>query len=70
MSGEKFDLLIDVSTIHSEKVRCALKEFLVEGYSTKEVCDRNGVSRGYFSSALGRLYRIDNIVAKLNRFYS
>ncbi|ELV1426243.1 adhesin biosynthesis transcription regulatory family protein [Escherichia coli] len=74
MPGEmpelQFWLLVEISPIHSEKIILALKDFLVMGYSRKEVCERHNVSPGYFSGALGRFQRVHLTVVQLTPYYS
>lgn len=41
MNGEHFSLLIEISPIRSKKTIMALKEYLVDGYSKQESCERN-----------------------------
>lgn len=69
LSEEYFDALIDISSIHSEKVINALRDFLVTGYTRPEACARNNVSQSYFSISLHRLMRIKRIVMWLARYY-
>ncbi|UAL58218.1 adhesin biosynthesis transcription regulatory family protein [Edwardsiella tarda] len=69
ISENHFYLLIEVSPIHSEKVINALRDFLVMGYPRREACERNRVSQGYFSGALGRIQRTHQMVSKLIPFY-
>ncbi|WP_407904707.1 adhesin biosynthesis transcription regulatory family protein [Escherichia coli] len=64
-----FWLLIEISPIHSEKIILALKDFLVMGYSRREVCERYHISSGYFSGALGRFQRVNTTVIQLIPFY-
>lgn len=65
----QFWLLIEISPIHSEKMIFALKEFLVQGYSRKDICKKYGISSGYFSSALGRFQRVIFTVIQLMPYY-
>ena len=44
---ELFWLLMELSPLRSEKVIRALKDFLVLGYTRKEVCEKYEVSYGY-----------------------
>ncbi|EAU2345825.1 transcriptional regulator [Salmonella enterica] len=69
MSELHFWLLIEISPIHSEKIILALKDFLVLGFSRKEVCERHKISSGYFSGALGRFQRVNVTVIQLIPFY-
>ncbi|HAZ3609945.1 TPA: transcriptional regulator [Escherichia coli] len=66
---EHFWLLIDVSSIHSEKVILALKDFLVAGDDRKDVCERYGVNNGYFSTSLNRLNRVSQLASKMADYY-
>lgn len=65
----QFLLLIDISSIHSEKVIQALGDYLVYGYSRKEACVRHNVSLSYFSNSLKRLRKINQIVSFLVPYY-
>ncbi|MDD8641635.1 PapB/FocB family fimbrial expression transcriptional regulator [Escherichia coli] len=66
----QFLLLVEISSIHSDKVIQSLKDYLVYGYSRKEACDRHHVSLSYFSSALKRLKRINQVVSWLVPYYT
>ncbi|ELY3087354.1 adhesin biosynthesis transcription regulatory family protein [Klebsiella aerogenes] len=69
MTEAQFWLLVEVSSIHSEKIILALKDFLVSGYTRREVCERNKISSGYFSSALGRFQHVNLTVSQLVPYY-
>ncbi|HED0168020.1 TPA: adhesin biosynthesis transcription regulatory family protein [Salmonella enterica subsp. enterica serovar Mississippi] len=69
IAEEHFWLLIEISPIHSEKIIGALKDFLVTGYSRKEVCERHGISPGYFSGALGRFRHVSLTISQLIPYY-
>ncbi|HBA7447897.1 PapB/FocB family fimbrial expression transcriptional regulator [Escherichia coli] len=69
ISGEQFDLLVELSSIHSRKVILAMRDHLVLGDSRKVVCERYGVNAGYLSVCIGRLLRVESSVSKLVRFY-
>ncbi|ENH2643559.1 transcriptional regulator [Escherichia coli] len=64
-----FLALMELSPLRSEKVIRALKDFLVFGYTRKEVCERYDVSYGYFSVALKRTRHVNNIVYRLMHSY-
>lgn len=66
----QFLLLVEISSIHSEKVIKALGDYLVSGYSRKEACAQHNVSLGYFSDALKRLKAISKVVSWLVPFYT
>ncbi|EHC4980548.1 transcriptional regulator [Escherichia coli] len=59
-----FWLLIELSPLRSEKVIRALRDFLVLGYTRKEVCERYKVSYGYFSLAFKRIRYIEDIICR------
>ncbi|MWN36020.1 adhesin biosynthesis transcription regulatory family protein [Escherichia coli] len=69
MPEVQFWLLIEISPIHSEKMISALREFLVHGYSRKDICRKYNISSGYFSSALGRFQRVVFTVMQLMPYY-
>ncbi|EMP3814330.1 transcriptional regulator [Escherichia coli] len=69
LSEEHFWMLVDISPLHSEKVICALRDFLVFGYTRREVCDRYNVSLSYFSIALGRISHVNYVVLSLVSYY-
>ncbi|EBA1561076.1 transcriptional regulator [Salmonella enterica subsp. enterica serovar Poona] len=70
LTSEWFELLIEISPIHSSKVIKALRAHLVDGDSRKSVCERYGVNAGYMSICMGRLFHINQIVGKLALYYS
>ena len=57
-----FWLLVELSSLRSEKAICALNDFLVLGYTRKEVCGKYHLSSGHFSVALRRIMHVDGIV--------
>lgn len=69
LSGEQFDLLMELSSIHSPKIILAMRDHLVKGDLRKVVCQRHGVNAGYLSVCIGRLLRIERGVSRLARFY-
>ncbi|MFN2852357.1 PapB/FocB family fimbrial expression transcriptional regulator [Escherichia coli] len=69
LSDEQFDLLIELSSIHSQKVILAMRDHLVKGDLRKVVCQRYNVNAGYLSVCIGRLLCIERGVSKLARFY-
>ncbi|MFL9186611.1 PapB/FocB family fimbrial expression transcriptional regulator [Escherichia coli] len=66
---EHFWLLIELSGLRSENIILSLKEYLVEGFPRKAVCERNGVSSSYFSICLKRISYINSISEKLSEHY-
>lgn len=69
LSEEQFWMLVEISPLHSEKVICALRDFLVFGYSRRVVCEKNNVSLSYFSIALGRISHVNHVVSSLVSYY-
>ncbi len=63
-----FWVLMELSPLRSEKVIRALKDFLVLGYTRKEVCEKYEVSYGYFSVALKRIRHVDDVVCQLVKY--
>ncbi|MEL9782948.1 transcriptional regulator [Escherichia coli] len=62
VSEVAFDLLIELSSVHSIKIINALHDYLVLGDSRKIACERYG-------AALGRLFRTNQIVSQLASYY-
>lgn len=69
VSEEVFDLLIELSSIHSTKIVNAMRDYLVSGEDRKCACERHGASISYFSIALGRLFRVNQMVSQLISYY-
>ncbi|WP_249920313.1 adhesin biosynthesis transcription regulatory family protein [Escherichia coli] len=69
LTESKFWLLIELSTIHSDKIIRALRDYLVGGETRKVVCERYSVSNGYLSTSLSRIYRVNHIVTQLVPYY-
>ncbi len=69
VTEEHFLLLIEMSSIHSNKVINALKDFFVMGYTRKEACLRNDVSQGYFSISLSRIQYMSKMASNVVPFY-
>ncbi|MBW5824455.1 transcriptional regulator [Yersinia kristensenii] len=70
MSESIFWMLIELSPFRSEKVICALRDFLVLGYTRKEVCEKYSVSYSYFSISLRRFLHVDDVTRHLINYYS
>ncbi|EAA7635423.1 transcriptional regulator [Salmonella enterica] len=66
---EIFDILVTLSKINSEKVICALRDFLVNGVSRKEACLNNSLSLGYFSISLKKLNDTNNCIAGIIHYH-
>ncbi|HBE6106720.1 TPA: transcriptional regulator [Escherichia coli] len=70
LTEEQFWMFVEISPLHSEKVICALRDFLVLGYARREVCHKYNVSLSYFSIALGRISHVVHIVSLLFSYYN
>ncbi|WP_218077076.1 adhesin biosynthesis transcription regulatory family protein [Escherichia coli] len=66
---KQFNMLIELSSIRSNKMINALRGHVVYGESRKIVCKRYGVNPGYLSVCLARLVRVYHLVCMLNQFY-
>ncbi|EEV0101563.1 transcriptional regulator [Escherichia coli] len=69
VSEDKFWLLIEISPIQSQKVICALYDYLVVGASRKVVCEKHRVNNGYITRCMQRLIHIDRIAELLSSHY-
>ncbi|WP_274539432.1 PapB/FocB family fimbrial expression transcriptional regulator [Escherichia coli] len=65
MSEELFNVLIELSSINSERVINALRAHLVYGHKRKVACESYNVNPGYLSVCIGRLSRIHYLVDTL-----
>ncbi|EEZ9068035.1 transcriptional regulator [Escherichia coli] len=66
---EEFWMLVEVAPLYSEKVICALRDFLVLGYTRREACEKHNVSLSYFSITLGRISHINRVMLALASYY-
>ena len=69
LTAGQFWMLIDISPLHSEKVIRALHDFLVSGYTRREVCEKYNVSLSYFSISLRRVTHVNYVVSSLAPYY-
>ncbi|HBA3615020.1 TPA: PapB/FocB family fimbrial expression transcriptional regulator [Escherichia coli] len=53
-----FWFIVDVSSIRSKKMICALHDHLVEGDTRNEVCNRYDVNQGYLSVKIRDIQRL------------
>ncbi|EEW6222731.1 transcriptional regulator [Escherichia coli] len=70
VSESLFWLLVELSSLRSEKTILALNDFLVLGYTRKEVCDKYHLSGGNFSVALRRIMYVDGIARRVATYYN
>lgn len=69
MSIAHFRLLIELSSINSEKAVNALEGFLVLGMDRQSVYKYYGISPGYFSILLKKIRQTESIASILFRYY-
>ncbi|MBW5276049.1 adhesin biosynthesis transcription regulatory family protein [Citrobacter sp. On28M] len=69
VSEEHFSLLIEISTIRSDKIIKALSEYFVDGESRVNVCDKHNVSQSSMSIKIKDLQRLSKLVYELQPFY-
>ncbi|WP_309295832.1 adhesin biosynthesis transcription regulatory family protein [Escherichia coli] len=69
LDEEQFWLLVEISSIHSEKVIKAMRAHLVHGIPRKNVCNEYNVNNGYLSTSLSRLNYIHRVASYLSKFY-
>lgn len=70
VSPEKFNLLIDISNIYSERILLALELYLVRGMDRSQACEHAGISQSCFSVKLRRIQDVSRTVVKLYNWYS
>ncbi|HCR3450547.1 TPA: transcriptional regulator [Citrobacter werkmanii] len=70
VSQEKFNLLIDISNIYSERIVRALELYLVRGLDRTQACEVAGISKSCFSVKLRRIQDVSRTVVRLYRWYS
>ncbi|EPT7718393.1 PapB/FocB family fimbrial expression transcriptional regulator [Escherichia coli] len=69
LSEEQFFLLTRLSSIRCDSVILAMKDYLVDGHSRKQVCERYCMNNSYFSTTMNRISRINALVASLAKYY-
>ncbi|WP_349304593.1 PapB/FocB family fimbrial expression transcriptional regulator [Escherichia coli] len=53
----------------AKKVILAMRDYLVDGHSRKQICERYNMNNGYFSTTLNRIARINAMVVHLAPYY-
>lgn len=69
ITEDQFCLLMEMSSIRSEKVIQALREYLINGKSRVAVCEYYKLGSGHFSLSLDRLQRLSYIASQLSCYY-
>lgn len=65
-----FWLLIELSSLRSEKAIRALSDFLILGYTRREVCEKYHLSGSHFSVALRQLMRVNDLARLTASYYN
>ncbi|EEY4091522.1 PapB/FocB family fimbrial expression transcriptional regulator [Escherichia coli] len=66
---ELFSLLINISSIRSVKVICALEGYFVHGIARKIICEKYNVNPGYLSLKIREIQNISASVYQVLPFY-
>ncbi|CAD5756683.1 major pilu subunit operon regulatory protein PapB [Escherichia coli] len=66
---EQFLILVEMSSLRSEKIIQALQEHLVYGKSRMTVCEEHDVGSCHFSTSLNRLQRLSYFAAQIAGCY-
>ncbi|EBC1670921.1 transcriptional regulator [Salmonella enterica] len=67
MNKELFELLCLICVMHSYKMKNALEDYCVTGFSRKEACRRNNVFLSNFSLKLKHLHNTLEVVNKIKK---
>lgn len=63
-------MLLEISSINSVKVALALRDYFVFGIDRRIACEKNAVSQSYFSISLGKIYRLNELLCTLSKYYN
>ncbi|EEH8383190.1 hypothetical protein G3142_005248 [Salmonella enterica subsp. enterica serovar Montevideo] len=66
---EHLAILIDISSIRSDKVILALCEYYANGEKRKVICEKYGVNPGYLSLKIRELQDLNSCIYNLLPFY-
>lgn len=69
MTEEHFNQLILITSINSQRVIFALRDYFVEGCTRKQACERNNLSQGYFSISMRKFIQTNELVAGIVEYY-
>ncbi|WP_089644660.1 PapB/FocB family fimbrial expression transcriptional regulator [Escherichia coli] len=69
ITEDMFCLLVEMSSIRSEKMIQALQEYLVQGKSRIAICESYRLGSSHFSISLDRLQRLSYLAAMLSCYY-
>ncbi|EKN3608770.1 PapB/FocB family fimbrial expression transcriptional regulator [Yersinia enterocolitica] len=66
---ELLAILIDISSIRSDKVITALFEYYIHGNKRKVICEKYGVNQGYLSLKIREIQDLNSRIYSLFPFY-
>lgn len=69
ISKEHFNLLISLTSIHSERLKKALEAYFVNGIDKKNICEQFCVNSSYFSFKVKVIQEVSRTVILLYPFY-
>lgn len=69
VNKDMFFILIDISSVRSEKVINALTDFFVYGYSRNKVCEKYNVNQGYLSVKIKELQLLGRKIKDIIPYY-
>lgn len=70
ITEDHFWLLVEVSSMHSDKMIQALRDHLVNGLPRKIIYEKHNVSSGYFSTSLNRLNHLHQLINLMQPYYT
>lgn len=65
----QFYLLVEMSSMRSERMIQALMEYLVQGKDRMAACAKNNVGSSHFSISLDRLQYLSHLAAQVSVYY-
>lgn len=69
ITEDQFCLLVEMSSIRSERMVQALQEYLVQGKSRIAICESYRLGSSHFSISLDRLQRLSYLASQLSFYY-
>ncbi|EEK7814074.1 hypothetical protein G3151_005243 [Salmonella enterica subsp. enterica serovar Montevideo] len=64
-----FKLLLSLTSITSENIKCALEHYFVLGESRKKVCEDFGINSSYFMLKIRLIQDVSRTIVSLYPFY-
>ncbi|EFC4831820.1 TPA: PapB/FocB family fimbrial expression transcriptional regulator [Escherichia coli] len=66
---KQFFILVEMSALRSERIICALREYLVHGENRVFLCEKYNVGNSHFSISLDRLQHLSFLASQLSGYY-